>query len=187
MATIKIRTRIYLAVEGDGEQSFVKLLQNFADQNNLFVHLDCKVLGGGGYKTMFREALQHRQRTNKLKNKAKSSILLVDGDRHERKEDGWSLAKLKQEAKKSDFQVCVQQPNQEGLLFRMLPGNETKKPSIANIHKLLLKQWPSYKKPIDFCVLVSKFRLDDLLRAAEVDSDLDNLLSTIGLYHSLKS
>lgn len=36
---IKIRTRIYLAVEGEDEQSLLRLLQEFADQNDLYVRL----------------------------------------------------------------------------------------------------------------------------------------------------
>ncbi len=126
MTVVKIRTTVYLAVEGEGEQAFVKLLQRFSeDQKGLHVNLDCKVLCGGGYKTMLKSAQQ--QSKKRLKNKPKDSILLVDGDRGLKKEDGWTLDKLKKEAKKLGFVVCVQNPNQEGWLYRLLPGNENKK------------------------------------------------------------
>ncbi len=82
METRKIRTRHFLAVEGEGEQSFVKWLQQLADKKGIFVHLDCQPLNGGGYKTMLKSALHYRQRNDR--HKAKSSILLVDGDRAER-------------------------------------------------------------------------------------------------------
>ncbi|MCL5260804.1 MAG: hypothetical protein M1561_03880 [Gammaproteobacteria bacterium] len=181
MAIIKkIRTRIYLAVEGEGEQSFVRLLQHFADQNNLYVYLDCKVLGGGGYNAMLRNALKSRKCMSKKRTKEKSSVLLVDEDRGQRREDGWSLTKLRQEAGKTGFHVCVQYPNQEGLLWRMLPDNENRRPDIRNVHRDLVKQWPEYKKPVDFYVLSKKFKLDDLLRVAKFDSEINNLLSTIG-------
>lgn len=49
---IQQRTRYFLAVEGESEQSFIKWLQNLADQNGLHVHLDCQPLGGGGYEMM---------------------------------------------------------------------------------------------------------------------------------------
>jgi hypothetical protein len=86
MRTIKVRTRFYLAVEGAGEQSFVKWLQQLCENHGLHIHLDCQPLGGGGYQSMFTNALYYRQRNERRK--AKASILLVDGDRAEH-EDGW--------------------------------------------------------------------------------------------------
>src|SRR5260221_213607 len=121
MAVIIPRTRFYLPVEGEGEQSFVKWLQQLSDQNGLHVHLDCQVLGGGGYKVMLERALRYRQ--CKDRNKAKCSILVVDADRAEC-DDGWSLSKLTQEASKKKIHVCAQYPNQEGLLLRLIRGKE---------------------------------------------------------------
>lgn len=182
MSIIKIRTRIYVAAEGKGDQSFIRLLQFFADQNSLSIHLDCEVLGGGGYESMLKQARRLRERNAKSKSKAKLSILVVDSDRGERKEDGWTLERLKKEANKSNFVVFVQRPNQEGLLWRMIPGNENKtNPQATNAHKLLLKHWPDYRKPPDFRLLSQKFNINDIRRTATVDSDLNNLLSIIGL------
>lgn len=176
---IQQRKRIYLAVEGEGEQSFIKWLQQLCDQNGLHVHLDCEPLGGGGYKTMLNRAVQERKR--KERNKAKYSILLVDADRAERGDDGWSLLQLKQEASKHRINVCVQNPNQEGLLVRMMPGNECLQPNIARAQKQLRSIWPDYQKPVDAQTLASKFTLDDLLRVTRVDLELKVLLSIIGL------
>ena len=148
-----------------------------ADQNSLYVHLDCQVLGGGGYRSMLKRALHYRQR----KSKAKFSVLLVDGDRDQRNDDGWTLDQLKGEAVKEKFQVCVQNPNQEGLLLRMLPGNENLQPHVTTVHKQLLKHWPNYEKPIDARMLFSKYKLENLLRVARIDPDIKNLLSIIGL------
>lgn len=177
MAFRKVRTRIYLGVEGEGEQSFIKFLQMLADQNGLYAHLDCQVLGGGGYQSMLKRALHYRTR----KSKAKFSVLLVDGDRDQRNDDGWTLDQLRREAIRETLQICVQNPNQEGLLLRMLPGNENLQPNVTMAHKQLFKQWPRYEKPIDARMLSLKFKLDDVLRVARVDSDLNNLLSIVGL------
>jgi hypothetical protein len=130
---------------------------------------------------MLRQACRLQERNAKSKSKAKSSILVVDSDRDERKEDGWTLEQLKKEASKSNFVVFVQRPNQEGLLWRMIPGNENKTPPVTNAHKLLLKHLPDYRKPPDFHWLDQKFSLNDIRRTATVDSDLNNLLSIIGL------
>jgi hypothetical protein len=175
---IKIRTRFFLAVEGNGEQSFIKWLQQLSDQNGLSVCLDCQPLNGGGYESMLKSAVYYQKRNER--SKAKSSILLVDGDRAER-DDAWSLFKLRQEAFKEKIIVCVQNPNQEGLLLRMMPGKENLQPHASTVQKILRKNWPDYQKPIDTGTLSSKFSLDDLLRAAHVDSELKNLLSIIGL------
>lgn len=176
---IQQRKRIYIAVEGEGEQSFIKWLQQLCDQNGLHVHLDCQPLGGGGYKTMLNRAVQERKR--KERTKAKHSILLVDADRSERGDDGWSLSQLKQQASIHKIIVCAQDPNQEGLLLRMMPGKQYLKPNATNTQKQLRTLWQDYQKPVDAQTLVSKFSLDDLLRAASCDTELSILLSMVGL------
>lgn len=80
------RKRIYLAVEGEGEQAFIKFLQNLADENDLHVHLDCVPLNGGGYKSMLSKAIRYRSQRERIH--AKASILFVDSDRAENNDDG---------------------------------------------------------------------------------------------------
>lgn len=175
------RKRIYLAVEGESEQSFVKFLQQISDQNNNHVHLDCDVLGGGGYQTMFSRAIIYRARREKCKGKAITSILIVDTDRADKNEDGWSLEKLFSVANKNHFNVCLQKPNLEGLLLRMLPGNENTCVNAFSAHQQLLKAWKNYQKPADSRTLMNKFSHADLMRAAKSDFHLEGLLVTIGL------
>lgn len=122
-----------------------------------------------------------RECKRKGRTSAKSFVLLVDSDRAERGDDGWSLLQLKQEASKHKINVCVQNPNQEGLLVRMMPGNECLQPNIARAQKQLRRIWPDYQKPVDAQTLASKFTLDDLLRVTRVDLELKALLSIIGL------
>jgi hypothetical protein len=175
---IQQRKRIFIAGEGEGEQSFVKWLQRLSDQNGLHVYLDCQPLGGGGYKTMLEKTV--RECSRKGRSSAKSYILLVDSDRAERGDDGWSLLQLKQESSKHKINVCVQTPNQEGLLVRMMPGNESLQPSIAKVQNQLRSIWPDYQKPVDAQTLASKFGLNDLLRVAHIDSELKMLQSIKG-------
>ena len=173
---IQQRKRIYIAVEGEGEQSFIKWLQLLADQRNLYMHLDCQLLGGGGYKPMLYKAVRQRERKDRCK--AKSSILLVDSDRDERGDDGWSLSRLKEEANKQKITVCAQNPNQEGLLLRMMKA--PLKPSAGSLTEQLRRRWPDYQKPVNAQTLASKFSLDNLLHVAHVDLELETLLSVIG-------
>jgi hypothetical protein len=58
---IPIRTKFFLAVEGEGDRSFVKWLQQLSDKKGLHVHLDCELLNGGGYQYMLKEALRRRR------------------------------------------------------------------------------------------------------------------------------
>ncbi len=177
---IQQRKRIFIAGEGESEQSFVKWLQQLSDQQGLHVHLDCQTLEGGGYKTMLERTVRERKRKERYR--AKFSILLVDSDRAERGEDGWTLQQLKQQALSQNINLCVQQPNLEGLLLRMLPNNEHLQPVGTKAHSQLRREWPEYQKPADTRTLAAKFSLDDLVRVARFDIDLRSLLKSIGLY-----
>jgi hypothetical protein len=179
MTTRIIRTRYYLAVEGEGEQSFIKWLHQLCDERNLNKHLDCQLLSGGGYRVMLERAVRERRR--KGRKNAKASILLVDRDRADRGDDGWLLEKLKQQASKHNIVVCVQNPNLEGIFLRMMPGKESLQPSGSSVQTQLRSAWSSYKKPADTRTLAGKFTLDDLLRVAKVDTELGRLLSIIEL------
>ena len=77
------RKVIYCAVEGEGEQAFIKFLQILANKNGLHIHLDPEILNGGGYESMLANADRHRAKRNR--SRAKASILLVDSDRAEKK------------------------------------------------------------------------------------------------------
>ncbi|TAK77237.1 MAG: hypothetical protein EPO11_02875 [Gammaproteobacteria bacterium] len=173
------RKRIFIAVEGEGEQSFIKFIQQLSSQQGLHVHLDCEILKGGGYKTMLERAIRYRSRKERYK--AEASILLVDADRAE-KDDGWSLEQLRAEAQKNKIDICLQTPNQEGLFLRLLPGKQHLRPNANTAHRDLCKEWHDYQKPIDARTLMSKFSLDDLLRVANVDKDLKLLLTKIGFH-----
>ena len=172
------RTRFFLAVEGEGEQSFIKWLGELSDQNGLHIALDCQPLGGGGYRSMLANAIRYRER--KERKKATAAILLLDADRSAL-DDGWTIDKLREEATQKNFNLCVQSPNQEGVLFRMFSGNESLQPNVTTVHRQLLSVWPEYKKPVDARALSAKFTLQDLLRVARSDSELRMLLQTIGL------
>ncbi len=118
---IKIRTRFFGTGEGQSEQSLSKWLQELADTQNLSLHLDYKSLEGGGYKSMYHKAIKLREKG--LRNgKYSDSFLLVDSDRSDRNDcpGDWDLTQLKAEAAKNRIQICVQYPNHEGLLFRIL-------------------------------------------------------------------
>jgi len=172
-----IRTRFFVAVEGESEQSFVTWLQRLSEKE-LHIHLDGVPLGGGGFKSMLEKAVcLHRRhcRTGVYRDR----FLIVDGDRAE--QGDWSIDKLRREAAKHKFIVCVQNPNHEGLLLRMVRGMECEIADAASANTKLKRHWETYQKPMNAHALGRRFSIDDLLRAANVDPDLQTILKKIGL------
>jgi len=175
---IKKRARFFVAVEGESEQSFVTWLQVLS-QKGLSIHLDAVPLGGGGFKSMLQKAVRQHKRRCRTKGAYRDRFLIVDSDRADQRD--WSIEKLRLEAAKHKILVCVQSPNHEGLLLRMMPGMEREIPDAASAQTKLKSRWPSYQKPVNAHALGRQFALDDLLRVASVDSDLATLLKRIGL------
>ncbi len=177
---ISIRARFFVAVEGESEQFFVKWLQALSEkEKELHIHLDTFPLGGGGFKSMLQKAVRlhkHRRRTTGV---YRDRFLIVDCDRAE--QGDWSIQELRREAAKHGITVCVQNPNHEGLLLRMMPGMERETPDAASAGTKLKSRWPNYRKPMNARELGRQFSLDDLLRVANVDPDLKALLKKIGL------
>ncbi len=176
-----LRKRFFLAAEGESEQSFVKWLQNLSDRKGLSIHLDCYVLGGGGYNSMLETAIRYKERSAK-KGVYEASFLLIDKDRSD--SGDCSMQTLRKKAEKAKIRVCCQRPNFEGLLLKMIAPQ---KKSYRNMNAIeakreLLKKWPIYenKKPATARVLEQKFSLDTLLRVAKTENDLSNLLSALG-------
>lgn len=167
-----LKRRYYIAVEGEGEQSFIKFIQFYLSD----VHLECHNLNGGGYKKMLEKAIRNRKRLPN-QNLLEYSILLIDTDRADRNDDDWTIEKLRQEAEKNGFIACFQKPNLEGIFYRMLPGNEQKQSK--NPIKSLQKEWKNYQKPADFNKIRSKFNHLDLIRASKYDKEIKKLLDLI--------
>ena len=173
------RTRFFLAVEGESEQSFVRWLQVLSD-GKLSIHLDSYPLNGGGFQSMLENAVLLHGRQARSKGPYRERFLIVDGDRADRGED-WPIDRLREEAANHQIIVFVQRPKHEGLLYRMAPGKERDIPTAATAESKLRVHWPNYQKPANAHTLGGHFSLDDLLRVAAVDSDLGLLLRTIGL------
>jgi hypothetical protein len=176
---IEIRKRFFLAVEGESERSFAKLL--FELSNGItHIHLDTYVLNGGGYKTMLNDAVRFRKK-GLTKGLYHDSFLIVDSDRAGQDPGEWRVEKLKQEAAERGLTVCLQRPNHEAVLCRMTPGYESYVLTPQASEATLKSIWPTYEKPADARALRQHYELDDLLRMAKHDPDFRNLLQRIGL------
>ena len=184
---ILLRKRIFIACEGESEESFVKWLQQLCDDQELSIHLDSYLLRGGGYEKMLSIAIEERnKRRSKAGSAFKQSVLFVDTDRGDSSVDVWSLENLRQAAFKSDFFACFSRPNLEGVLLRMLLPKAQIAWDSKRVEKELHNVWEKYKKPATADILALKFRLDKIdpadaiLRVAQKDPDIQALLSAIG-------
>jgi hypothetical protein len=173
------RIRFFLAVEGESEQSFVTWLYILSAEKNLPIHLDTFPLGGGGFKSMLAKAVREHARRSRNKGTYKNRFLIVDEDRIEHGD--WSIERLRQEAARHAMTVCVQRPNHEGLLYRMKRGFEREFLAASLAETKLRTHWPTYQKAANAQKLQSRYSLDDLMRAANFDPDLETLLRAIGL------
>ncbi len=178
---LKPRTRFFLAVEGESEQSFAKWIQDLAGAE-LSIHLDVHVLGGGGFTSMLEKAKYTHAKKAAAHGPYKKRILLLDSDRADRADNpDWPEEKLRKAVSASGFILCLQRPNHEGILLRLNPGAETRRcADAASAEKLLKQHWPGYKKPTDARELRGRFTRDDLIRAGRHDPDLGALLAAIG-------
>lgn len=176
-----LRRRLFFAVEGESEKSFIAWLQDLANEQALYVYLDRHSLGGGGYEVMLNETRRLISRKQKEGRKYEFVFLLVDEDRSTSRSDEWSIEKLKEEASKYKIIVCSQRPNFEGLLLKMLrPGKESEILSASVVKIKFPRAWPEYEKPVDKQTLAKKLSLNDLIRAAQFEPDLKILLTKIG-------
>jgi hypothetical protein len=176
--TIKPRSRYFVAVEGESEQSFTTWLQIQLTQRGLPIHLDAVVLGGGGYKSMLANAVREYRRRSIIRGHYRNQFLLLDRDRTD--QGDWPISKLEQEASKHHIIVCAQSPNHEGLLLRMCIGHEKDTVVASAALKKLLAIWPQYRKPVNAQTLQRRYTVQDLIRASEFDDQIKRLLIGIG-------
>ena len=79
------------------------------------------------------------------------------------------------------MELVFQQPNLEGLLLRLHPGQDRRRVSARDALAELRKVWPDYRKPPTAYQLKQRFSVSDLRRAARHDEELKKLLTVVGL------
>ena len=173
------RIRFFVCVEGKSERSLITWWQKLSDQENLHIHLDVHVGGGGDSRSIVDYAVDQlrKQSTNRVAPEA--ALVLMDFDRvpEDRKR-----GRAPEMAKGSEqLQFVYLRPNLEGLLLRLCSGNENRFVDAKHALPLLRQKWPEYAKPMSAAALDRRFSLSDLRRASKYDADLRRVLGTIGL------
>ena len=108
-----------------------------------------------------------------------TKLVLLDEDRID--EDYRNGRDARALARQSGIGIVLQTPTLEGVLLRLHPGNEQRVVFAQDAERALKRVWPGYQKPPSSRQLSNRFSVDDLRRAARYDSELRQLLTTIGL------
>ena len=179
--SVKPRRAIFIGVEGESDRAFVRFLQRCCEEEGRRLNLLVKPGGGGDSVTVVEEAGRHLAR-HPAKRNIRDKLVLLDRDRIEQDlkagrdaqaaASGWNLT------------IIFQDPNLEGLLFRLHQGHERRRTTAGKAMAELRKVWPEYDKPPTADQLSRRFTLSDVRRAARHDKELSQLLEILGLASS---
>jgi len=176
---IERRARIFLGCEGESEQGYGAFLQRLTDAHELKVHIAVTNLqpAGDPLKLAKKAVLKSAQEASKGGFIAKA--IMLDTDRLADLRDGGREAR--ELLSREGFITIWQRPDHEGFLFRHFQGRERHDPHPGSSMAALQRVWPGYHKNMPAVDLRAKLDLDDVLRAAGVETELMKLLRVIGL------
>ena len=175
---VEPRHIIFIGVEGQSERGFGQFLASCCDDAGLHLHLDIKPANGGDSVAVVEDAKRRLER-HPAQKEIKKRLVLLDRDRLDQDlKAGRDACAL---ASKWKIEIIFQDPNLEGLLLRLHPGQERRRVAPQDAMKELRKLWPEYRKPPTANRLRQRFDLSALRRAAEHDSELRKLLIVVGL------
>lgn len=170
-------TRYFVGTEGQSELAlarWIELLCTEAGHKILF-YIPRTGPRGGSTLSVVQDTLKTRKRSSR----GPFSRTLVFFDEDRRAFDGPAAEAL---AQRERVLLVWQQPNVEGLLLRLYPGQERRQPPANRTLRELQRLWPNYEKNgIAASDLRERFVLIDLQRAARFDMSLLMLLRELGL------
>jgi hypothetical protein len=175
------RVPIFVGCEGESERSYVRLLTTLIMQQQLLVHLDAVVLGGGDPCAIVERAVQRLdERKRKRGSQYHANFVLLDADRLGQSAD--RDARLVVLANNAGLQLVWQSPCHEGLLLRHIENCVTLRPPTSALAEAqLCQRWPEYEKALTATQIANRIDLAAVRRAATVEPDLKRFLQSIGL------
>ena len=175
---VEPRRVVFVGVEGKSERAFARFLAHCCEEAGLHLHLDVRPGNGGDSVSIVQEA-GRRLEKHPAGNEIRDRLVLLDRDRIKQDlEAGRDACAL---ASRWNIEILFQEPNLEGLLLRLHPGQEQRKVAPGDAMRELRKVWPEYRKPPAADQLRRRFDLSALRRAAEYDPELGKLLAVLGL------
>ena len=179
--SVEPRRAIFIGVEGESDRAFVRFLQRCCEREGRRLHLLVKPGGGGDSVSVVEEAGRHLAR-HSAKRDIRDKLVLLDRDRIP--QDLKAGRDAQAAAAGWNLKILFQDPNLEGLLFRLHQGHERRSITAGDAMTELRKVWPEYRKPPTADQLSRRFTLSDVRRAARHDEELHQLLEILGLASS---
>ena len=176
--SVEPRRAIFIGVEGESDRAFARFLQRCCDGEGQRLHLIVKPSGGGDSVSVVEEAGRHLAR-HPEKRGIHDRLVLLDRDRIEQDLEAGRDAQTV--ASRWSLKIIFQDPNLEGLLFRLHPGREQRKIAAGDALTELRKVWPEYRKPPTADQLSRRFTVSDVRRVARHDEELQKLLEVLSL------
>ncbi|WP_075291444.1 RloB domain-containing protein [Pararhizobium arenae] len=179
---IELRRPVYVGCEGASEVGYIGFLQDIIRDANLPVHLHVDELGPGAGDPLSRieMAVFRLSQLQRKRSAPEERFALLDFDQAER--DPRRAERASQLAAANKINILWQRPCFEALLLRHLIGRAAKRPpDTPGAIKALRKEWPEYQKPMTRANLARRIDRDAVMRAANVEVDLQALLRCIGL------
>ena len=180
--SVEPRRVIFIGVEGESDRAFAQFLQRCCEREGRHLHLIIKPGNGGDSVSVVEEAGRHLTR-HSARRHIGDRLVLLDRDRIEK--DLKAGRDARAAASGWNLKMLFQDPNLEGLLFRLHPGREQRRIMAGDAMAELRKVWPEYRKPPTADQLSGRFTLSDVRRAARHDRELQKLLEILGLGPSL--
>ena len=176
--SVEPRRVIFIGAEGESDRAFVQFLQRCCDREGRHLHLLAKSGTGGDSVSVVEEAGRHLAR-HSAKRDISERLVLLDRDRLE--QDLKAGRDAQAAASGWNLKIIFQDPNLEGLLFRLHQGRERRMIAAGDAMVELRKVWPEYRKSLTADQLLERFDLSDVRRAARHDEELQELLAILGL------
>ena len=176
--TVEPRRVIFIGVEGESDRAFAQFLQRCCEREGRRLHLIIKPGNGGDSVSVVEEAGRYLAR-HSAKRDIGDKLVLLDRDRI--KKDLEAGLDARAVASRWNLKILFQDPDLEGLLFRLHPGREQRRIMAGHAKAELRKVWPEYRKPPTADQLSRRFTLPDVRRAARYDEELQKLLAVLGL------
>ncbi len=174
------RKRIFLGCEGESERSYGALIQSFAEEENLNIHIERCVLSGGDPKKLVYKTINVlKNKKPKLNNDYIAKFVLMDTDRFESNTE-FEITEL---AENHNITLLKQKICFESVLIRHFePHLDDKPSSSSDALQKLKKIWPEYEKGLSADELNKRIAFKNIKYAAKskYNNGLKILLKSCG-------